>query len=173
MFEGDIKMTGTHASYIKFLASKSNQLNKDALTAGVFKRYIDVYIAGAIIGMVKKLKSNANTENDDSANILADAVIREQTKLKMLYRIAMLIDNIVLSEDERIDLAFRYDTDDEKVKQGLDIFNAYARGGIEWLYQEITSNNASTNEDYLERFTVMVKEFSEDYLENSSNNIYG
>ena len=50
MFEGDIKMTGTHASYIKFLASKSNQLNKDALTAGVFKRYIDVYIAGAIIG---------------------------------------------------------------------------------------------------------------------------
>ena len=166
MFEGDIKMTGTHASYIKFLASKSNQLNKDALTAGVFKRYIDVYIAGAIIGMVKKLKSNANTENDDSANILADAVIREQTKLKMLYRIAMLIDNPVLSEDERIDLAFRYDTDDDK--QGLDIFNAYARGGIEWLYQEITSNNASTNEDYLERLTVMVKEFSEDYLENES-----
>ena len=85
----------------------------------------------------------------------------------MLYRIAMLIDNPVLSEDERIDLAFRYDTDDEKVKQGMDVFNAYARGGIEWLYQEITSNNASTNEDYLERLTVLVKEFSEDYIENS------
>lgn len=166
MFEGDIKMTGTHASYIKFLAAKSTQLNKDSTSAGIFRRYIDVYIAGAIIGMVKKLKSNANTENDDSANILADAVIREQAKLKMLYRIAMLIDNPVLSEDERIDLAFRYDTDDEKVKQGMDVFNAYARGGIEWLYQEITSNNASTNEDYLERLTVLVKEFSDDYIEN-------
>ena len=166
MFEGDIKITGTHATFIKFLAVKSGQLNKDAVCAGIFKRYIDVYIVGAIIGMVKKLKSNANTENDDSANILADAVIREQTKLKMLYRIAMLIDNPVLSEDERIDLAFRYDTDDEKVKQGMDVFNAYARGGIEWLYQEITSNNASTNEDYLERLTVLVKEFSEDYIEN-------
>ena len=50
----------------------------------------------------------------------------------------------------------------------MDVFNAYARGGIEWLYQEITANNASTNEDYLERLTVMVKEFSEDYLENES-----
>lgn len=61
-----------------------------------------------------------------------------------------------------------YDTDDEKVKQGMDVFNAYARGGIEWLYQEITANNASTTEDFLERVTVMVKEFSEDYLENES-----
>lgn len=56
----------------------------------------------------------------------------------------------------------------EKVKQGMDVFNAYARGGIEWLYQEITANNASTTEDFLERVTVMVKEFSEDYLENES-----
>lgn len=166
MFEGDIKITGTHATFIKFLAVKSGQLNKDAICAGIFKRYIDVYIAGAIIGMVKKLKSNANTENDDSANILADAVIREQTKLKMLYRIAMLVDNPTLSEDERIDLAFRYDTDDDKVRQGMEIFNAYARGGIEWLYRELTANNASTTEDFLGRVTVMVKEFSEDYLEN-------
>ena len=140
MFEGDIKITGTHATFIKFLAVKSGQLNKDAVCAGIFKRYIDVYIAGAIIGMVKKLKSNANTENDDSANILADAVIREQTKLKMLYRIAI---------------------------QGMEVFNAYARGGIEWLYRELTANNASTTEDFLERVTVMVKEFSEDYLENN------
>lgn len=167
MFDGDIKLTGTHASYIKFLASKSNQLNKDFACAGIFKRYIDVYIAGAIIGMVKKLKANVNTENDDNASILADAVIREQTKLKMLYRIAMLIDNSTISENERIDLAFRYDTDEEKVKQGMDIFNSYVRGGVEWLYGEITANNASTFEDYLERITVIVKEFSEDYFENN------
>ena len=46
MFDGDIKITGKHATYIKFLASKSVQLNKNIPCAGVFKRYIDVYIAG-------------------------------------------------------------------------------------------------------------------------------
>ena len=58
--------------------------------------------------------------------------------------------------------------DDEEIKKGMDIFNSYARGGIEWLYEVITSNNASENEDYLENLAVMVKEFSEDYLEIDS-----
>lgn len=168
MFDNDIRITGTHAAYIKFLAAKSSQLNKDAVCAGIFKRYVDVYIAGAIIGMVKKLKVTANTDNDEIANILASAVIGEQARLKMLYRIAMLIDNPSLSVDERIDLAFRNDANDEEIKKGMDIFNSYARGGIEWLYEVITSNNASENEDYLENLAVMVKEFSEDYLEIDS-----
>lgn len=169
MFDADIKVTGKHATYIKFLAAKSSQLNRDAICAGLFKRYIDVYIAGAIIGMVKKLKADVDTESDDSANIFAEAVIREQSKLKMLYRIALLTDDVTLDEDKRIDLAFRYDTDTEKVKRGMDMFNAYARGGIEWLYSEITSNNANEYDDYLERVTMMLKEFSEDYLENDIN----
>ena len=70
MFDNDIRITGTHAAYIKFLAAKSSQLNKDAVCAGIFKRYVDVYIAGAIIGMVKKLKVTANTDNDEIANIV-------------------------------------------------------------------------------------------------------
>ena len=60
MFDGDIKITGKHATYIKFLASKSVQLNKNIPCAGVFKRYIDVYIAGITIGLVKNLKDNGN-----------------------------------------------------------------------------------------------------------------
>lgn len=162
MFDSDIKISGKHASYIKFLSSKSLQLNKNLTCAGIFKRYIDVYIAGAVIGMVKKLKSSTDNSIEDSANILASAVIGEQAKLKILYRIMQLIDQPSLSADERIDLAFRYDTDDAHVKNGMELFNAYARGGIEWIYEEITSN-ATTNDDFLERLANMVKDFSQDY----------
>ncbi len=162
MFDGDIKITGKHATYIKFLASKSVQLNKNIPCAGVFKRYIDVYIAGITIGLVKNLKSSVDNSVEDSANILASAVINEQSKLKILYRIMNLIDDTSLTSDERIDLAFRYDADEEHIKKGMELFNSYARGGIEWIYEEITQN-AVTNDDYLEKLASLVKDFSQDY----------
>ena len=167
MFDGDIKITGKHAAYIKFLASKSVQLNKNIPCAGVFKRYIDVYIAGITIGLVKNLKSLVDNSVEDSANILASAVINEQSKLKILYRIMNLIDDTSLTSDERIDLAFRYDADEEHIKKGMELFNSYARGGIEWIYDEITQN-AVTNDDYLEKLANLVKDFSQDY-EDSFN----
>lgn len=168
MFDGEIKVTGKHASYIKFLAAKTTQLNKSIPCAGVFKRYIDVYIAGATIGLVKKLKSQTDNSIQDSATLFADAVIGEQEKLKVLYKIMHLIDNQSLTADERIDLAFRYDAEDTYVKKGMEIFNSYARGGIEWLYEEIKSNNASTNDDYFENITEMIKNFAQDYGETFS-----
>lgn len=165
MFDKDIKIVGKHASYIKFLAKKSGELRRDFVGAEVFRRYIDVYIAGATIGLVKNLKTDAdNTPNGDSAMIFAAAVINEQLKLKFLYRAAMLLDNPALSADERIDLAFRFDTDEVKLKEGMEIFNSYARGGIEWLYEEFTTN-ATTKEDYLEKITTIVNDFHEDYSE--------
>ena len=45
MFDNDIKITGKHASYLKFLTKKSTELKKDAKSAEIFKRYIDVYMA--------------------------------------------------------------------------------------------------------------------------------
>lgn len=165
MFDGEIKVTGKHATYIKFLAAKTAQLNKNIPSAGIFKRYIDVYVAGAAIGLVKKIKSQTDNSIQDSATLFADAVIGEQEKLKVLYRIMHLTDNQSLSVDERIDLAFRYDADDAYVKKGMEIFNSYARGGIEWLYEEITANNASANDDYLENIAEMIKNFAQDYDE--------
>lgn len=163
MFDNDIKITGKHASYIKFLAQKTTALNKDALSAGIFKRYIDVYMAGAIIGAVKNRKVEADNSVDDSANILAAAVIGEQAKLKFLYRIVMLTDDTMLTPDVRIDKAFRYDGDAEKVKEGMAIFNSYARGGIEWLYENIT-DGALSQEDYVRRLVEIVTEYNDDYL---------
>lgn len=165
MFDKDIKITGKHATYIKFLAKKTTELNKNAVSAEIFKRYLDVYIAGVTIGLVKHLKADIDTTSDDYANLLASQVIGEQSKLKLLYRMTQLLDNTSLSADDRIDLAFRFDSNDEKVKQGLDVFNSYARGGIEWLYEQFTSG-ATTKEDYLEKIALLVSEFGKDYEES-------
>lgn len=162
MFEREIKLVGKHATYLKFLSKKTKQLNKDFAGAEIFKRYIDVYIVGVIVGLVKKLKADVDADSD-SASIFADAVISEQFKLKALYRMVQLLDNPSLSPDERIDLAFRYDTDEEKVQEGMKTFNSYARGGIEWLYDTLTSK-AKTKDEYLESVYNMVNEFYDDYM---------
>lgn len=163
MFDNDIKITGKHASYIKFLAKKSTELKKDAKFAEIFKRYIDVYMAGVIVGAVKNRKSDVDNSIDDSANILASAVIGEQDRLKFLYRLVMLIDNPSLAVEDRIDNAFRYDGDVAKVKEGMAIINSYARGGIEWLYENF-NDGVSTQEDFYRIVYELTKEYSEDYF---------
>ncbi len=161
MFDSDIKVIGKHATYIKFLSKKTTELNKEFVGAEVFRRYIDVYIAGAILGILKKRKADIdNAPNGDSAMIFAAAVINEQSNLKFLYRMILLLDDTSLSNDDRVDLAFRNDTDSEKLKAGMEVFNSYARGGIEWLYEKFT-DGATTKEDYLQKIAEIVRDFDE------------
>ncbi len=163
MFDNDIKITGKHAGFLKFLAKKSTELKKDAKSAEIFKRYIDVYMAGIIVGAVKNRKSDVDNSIDDSANILASAVIGEQNRLKFLYRLVLLTDNpSSTSVEDRIDNAFRYDGDAAKVKEGMAILNSYARGGIEWLYEKF-NDGVTTQEDYYRIVYELTKEYSEDY----------
>ena len=163
MFDNDIKITGKHAGFLKFLAKKSTELKKDAKSAEIFKRYIDVYMAGIIVGAVKNRKSDVDNSIDDSANILASAVIGEQNRLKFLYRLVLLTDNpSSTSVEDRIDNAFRYDGDAAKLKEGMAILNSYARGGIEWLYEKF-NDGVTTQEDYYRIVYELTKEYSEDY----------
>ena len=164
MFEKDIKITGKHAAYIKFLSKKTAELKKDFKGAEIFKRYLDVYMVGAILGAVKNRKAEVDSsESSETATLFASQVVGEQANLKFIYRLIMLTDkNSDFSDDEKIDSAFRYDTDNEKVAQGMDVFNAYARGGIEWLYEKFT-DGATTHDDYLQRLYEIVDEFNGDY----------
>lgn len=162
MFDKNINLSGKHATYLKFLSKKTTELKGDAISAEIFKRYIDVYMAGVMFGLLKNIKAEIDTANKDNITIFAEQVIKEQSRLIHLYRIVMLLDNKALSDDERIDLAFRYTADEDKVKAGMDVFNAYARGGIEWLYEKLTDGTTS-KEDYLQRLVEIIDEFEQDF----------
>lgn len=163
MFDSEIKIYGKHANYVRFLSAKGAETTKDDMkNASVFSRHIDVYIAGAIIGIVKKLKALPDKSDNSAATIFADAVIREQLKLKFLYHLALLLDDPKLSPDEAADRAFRYDNDEGKVKEGMEIFNNYVRGGIEWLYQAFT-DKALSHEDYMDKIHSILLDFAETY----------
>lgn len=143
MFESDYTIYGKHATYIKYLVND----------AKAFKRYIDVYMAGAAMGALYEKRAK-QTDSDDRARIYADAFNTEHIKCGELFRTIILADTSKSwSAEERVNICFRYrDKLDENavppvsqeevdiMKEALILFNEYVLGGIELLYDRFSSN---------------------------------
>lgn len=81
MFESDYTIYGKHATYIKYLVNE----------AKAFKRYIDVYMAGAAIGALYERQAE-QTDSTDRARIYSDAFNTEHVKCNELFRTVVLAD---------------------------------------------------------------------------------
>lgn len=169
MFENDYTLTGKHATYLKFLAVK-NAKDDDpdylvASSARLFERYIDVYINAAVWGLLYSRTAKRDTTSDDRARIYADAFANERDNCVFLYRMVMLLDKTKdISPEERIDRAFRYDTQPDKVeafKENMELFNDYVRGGIEAMYEQYT-DGCTTRDDYLNKTYEIITTFKKE-----------
>lgn len=152
MFERDYQLKGKHATYAKHLRD----------TAGVFKRHIDIYMIGAIMGFLHGRHVPEDNTNPDNVNILADVIIREKAKCEFIYRMLMLLDETTgLTLEQRADRAFRDDADEQAMIKNMDLFNAYMRGGIEFLYEKF-SEDCITQDDYINKVFELVHRFKND-----------
>ena len=145
MFEGDYTINGTHATYIKYLVNDVK----------AFDRYIDVYMAGAALGVLndKRAKQGGST---DRARIYSDAFNTEHVKCNELFKVVILNDTSKSwSEEDRINICFKYrdkmdenaippisEHEVEMMKEALDLFN-----GIELLYESFSSSSTVSIDD--------------------------
>ena len=157
MFEKDYRLYGKHATYAKFM--------KD--DAGIFNYIIDVYMNGAIWGLMNNRTAPRDRDSKDDVNILASQFSERRDKCMFLYRLVMLLDETTdLTPQERIDRAFRDDAEEEspekeeKLKANLEVFHSYVRGGIEKLYEDFIAD-CTTKDDYMNRVHEMVTNFSD------------
>ncbi len=148
MFEGDYTIYGKHATYIKYLKE-----------AKIFSRYIDVYMAGAVLGALYE-KRASQTDSSDRARIYADAFDTEHARCNEIFKIVILSDTLKSwSAEERINICFRYrDRMDEMavppvtqneldiMKEAKKLFDEYVLGGIELLYDCFSGNAAMDTE---------------------------
>jgi hypothetical protein len=150
MFEGDYTINGIHATYIKYLVNEVK----------AFERYIDVYMAGATIGVLndRRTKQGGTT---DRARIYSDAFNTEHVKCNELFRIVILNDiSKPWSDEERVNICFKYrekmderavpsisEHELEVMKEALDLFNEYVMGGIELLYENFSSSATVSIDD--------------------------
>lgn len=167
MFNDNYRIVGKHATYAKFLNAYTRNLDKDAKVAGIFAIAVELYLIAPLIGASYNRRAPIDTESDDSLNVLAEQILKRQKQFEDVYRIVMLSEKESdLNADERVKRAFRDDENPEKMTANLDLFHDYMRGGIEWLYEQVTEGvniATATPDDYLEKIRDIVTQFSDDF----------
>ena len=97
------------------------------------------------------------------AHILKDQMITSQDNLTFNMQLILLLDKDYESDEEkRIDKAFRNFGKDEN---DLELFNSYARGGIEVLYERLIQG-ASKPDNFIENLTIFTDDITQLFNEN-------
>lgn len=135
------------------MGSYEADMNRIKENIKAFKRYIDVYMAGAALGALYERRAE-QSDSTDRARIYSDAFNTEHVKCNELFRTVILADTTKSwSPEERANICFRYrDKMDENavppvtqeevdiMREALALFNAYVLGGIEILYDSFSSS---------------------------------
>ena len=66
----------------------------------------------------------------------------------IMKMILLLDESDGLSEQDRIERAFRKPETQEQVQERMELFNSYARAGIEFLYTELVERTTDINDIY-------------------------
>lgn len=168
MFDREITVRGKYAVYLKYLCQlPGNASEKDKQlyhNFKVFETYVSAYMTAPIIGLLYGKKGSYDTADDskESAGILEGALIRNQSKLKYIYRLIILVDDSTgLTDEKKIDFAFRKDEDEEALRKGMELYTAYFLGGLEVLYDAFIQNSV-TDDDIIKKVFDFVSEFKDE-----------
>ena len=157
MFEKDIIITGTHASYIKEMKE----------VAGLFARNLDIYMLAPIMGFLNNRKGQKNNEGGEKSTIQAQQLSNVKEDCELIYRLIILLDGDDIDKDERLNRAFRYDSDVEKKKEfdnAMEIYNEYVLGGIEYMHETFVAGCVEVD-DYTTKIFEAASDFQDEINE--------
>ena len=139
LFDNEIEFNGKYATMVRFL--------KDDI--GLFGTFRDAYVLSSIIGFINDRKmTDDNQEKVQAASIFPNELNKRKQDLRFIYDYK----NRTFKDDpeENMDI----------IKSNMDIFNSYACGGIEYLYD--TFQNCTRMEDTVDKLYDILHRFSSD-----------
>lgn len=147
MFDNEKVFYGKHADYVTFLCKDKRSNLENGLN--LFETKIELYILAPIIGIIYNRKSSIDNSTNSKSTIQLQQIKNYEEDLIYVYRMVMLLDEKEnISYEKRIDRAFRGDHDENIKKENMKLFDKYALGGIEVIY-EIFENDLGSREDLL------------------------
>ena len=164
MFDKDMQIRGKYATYWKALTQLPGNAVETSKNFKIFENYIYVYMVAPIIGLLNGRQGQYDPADDskDTAGMLAEIQIKNASKLKYIYRLITLVDDSEgLSDEEKINRAFREDSNEESVKKGMELYTAYFFGGLEVLYETFVLG-CITEDDYIRKMFDFVSEFKDE-----------
>jgi hypothetical protein len=131
----------------------------------LFDTVVDVYIVAPLVGYLYQQKAPRDG-NEQTKNIMEGALASHHGKLVFSYELLMLLDKGSEPDlNERIRRAFR--ANDDLVASGMKVFNEYARGGIEVLYDKLLTG-AATQDDLVRNLMDFTEEWNEKFFAETS-----
>ena len=116
-------------------------------TESYFRALIDIYAISAIIGL--KIGRRLPDDTSDEKRTVQLKQISDYIQiLKPVMQLILMLDTSRgLSEEERIQSAFQNPETKEIYTENMELFNSYARGGIEYLYEHLITRDRDEETD--------------------------
>lgn len=137
MFDKEFNFKGQYGKYCRKLNFMEGK--------GLFKTNREAYVYSTIIGFLNNTQSR-NVEYDkeeQEASILPSEITKRRDSLRFIYHLIMLLkEEPGFTIEDYKNRTFRDEADEEhpeKLAANMRIFNAYAEGGIEFLYNKFES----------------------------------
>lgn len=155
LFENEIEFNGKYATMVRFLKEE----------IGLFGTLREAYVIAPIIGFINNREMTEDTQTKvQPASIFASDFTKRRPDLRFIYRLIMLLkEEQDFSIDDYKNRAFRDDPEENRdiLKNNMKIFNSYACGGIEYLYELFEGTTRIEDAvdilyDLLHRFSVEV-----------------
>ncbi|WP_165043033.1 hypothetical protein [Adlercreutzia sp. ZJ138] len=170
IFRSQVRFYGKHGQYLEALTpgtenAKNLDLPEIERNKYLFDTVVDIYIIAPIVGYLFQRRAPRDG-GDSNKNIMEGALASHHDKLVFSYELLMILDKQSEPDiNERIRRAFR--ANDELTAQGMSVYNDYARGGIEVLYEKLVTG-AATPEDLLRNLMDFTEEWNEKFIEETS-----
>lgn len=135
---------GKHREYVEKLWT----LNK--IQESYFKRLVDLYAIAAIVGLRTGRKSAEMTDGTDLKRTvqLKQLTDNYQTLMPIMRMILIFDDSRDLTIEQKLESAFVIPEDEELYRSNMELFNSYARGGVEYLYEQLILREPDVDDDY-------------------------
>lgn len=170
IFRSQVRFYGKHGQYLEALTpgtenAKNEELPDIERYKYLFDTVVDIYIVAPLVGYLYQQKAPRDG-NEQTKNIMEGALASHHDKLVFSYELLMLLDKKSEPDlNERIRRAFR--ANDELVASGMEVFNEYARGGIEVLYDRLVTG-AATQDDLVRNLMDFADEWNEKFIAETS-----
>lgn len=141
---GDVVLHGRFADYV------DQMWTQNAIQKSMVKRLVDLYAIAAVVGLRAKRRLDDDRTGDDKKRTIQLAQLTEsyQTLAPIMKLVLMLDCSRGLNEEDRIRSAFKIPESREEHDAGLELFNSYVRGGIEYMYEMLVARVGSEDDDY-------------------------
>lgn len=135
---------GKHRDYVDKLWTQGK------IQESYFRRLVDLYAIAAIVGLKAKRRSAEERDNSDIKRTVQMKQLNEncQILLPIMRMILIMDDSRNMTFEEKLESAFVIPEDEATYKANMELFNSYARGGIEYLYEHLVLRAPDIDEDY-------------------------